>query len=312
MTLQDPVATRETTTSSGWRAAPTPSPQAAARTYATTVQVGDTWWTIAGNNNPPNDLSSTDCLTWTEASRGAVSHPRNAGATINNTLFTSGGIGIGPPPQQAVNQTFARNPAVAGGWTLVRTAPPWRGRREHMMAGFDGKLWVIGGADAAYQWFAEAWWTTPDFVDGWQPDTSWTGPARGDSAVAVYNNELWIIAGQSNGAAGLADAVSKAPGQAWRTRTLPPGFTARNCAQAQVVGDKLYVFGGRGGTAGGLLDMWCYDGAVWTQLGDTCPWGHDLFGYASTVKDGEIYVTGGNIGAGRAGGNQTIYIYTPA
>lgn len=310
MALEEPVATLERSTTAGWRTAPVTSPEAAACTYATIVQAGGAWWAPAASSYPPADLTSTDCLHWSLVYDYPPSRPRHASAAVDGQIFLTGGIGQGPRPLP-VSETWGRNPTVPGNWGRVDVSTPWRGRREHMMAGFDGKVWVIGGANEAYQWFDDAWFAPADFSSGWAQDAGFPAVGRGDAAVAIFRDELWLIGGKTNDpyVGLLGDAAVRSAGGGWRTAALP--FPARSDAQAQVVGDKLYVFGGSG-QYGGLTDMYCFDGETWTTLADACPWGGDLFGYFSTVKDGEIYVLGGNNGSGPSGGNAAIWIYTPA
>lgn len=311
MSLEDPVATLDRPpTTPGWRTAPTTSPAAATRSRACIVQLNGVYWMIAGCRDAA-DLSSTDCLTWTSVPTYSPQTPGNTGAVFGGYLMLYGGMRAGPPPPLASSDGYSRTPGAPypqGYWHKFETAP-WPGRREHMMAVFDDKLWVIGGATMSYNWYADAWYVSTN-SPGWQNDNTWAGPARGLTGVAVYRDELWVIGGKTNDpyVGWLGTAAVKPRGRAWEVRTIAPNFAPRYGAQAQVVGDKLYVFGGSG-SSGGLTDMWCYDGQTWTQLADACPWGGDLADYCSTVKDGEVYVLSG---FGNGGGNANIYIYNPA
>jgi N-acetylneuraminic acid mutarotase len=308
---QDTLTTLERPTTSGWRTAAKTSPEAATRSHAAIIELDGTYWMFGNAPQDMSDLSSPDCVSWTSTYTQSPRRPLNAGTVYGGILMLSGGLCYTPPPPQATSEVYYRDPKAGAPWRSNETAP-WGGRREHMMTTFDGKVWVIGGANQYYQYQNDAWFVATD-LPGWQNDATWVGPARGWAATAVYNNQLWVIGGRTDadphGTGLLATAAVKTAGQPWAVQTIAGDFTPRYGAQAQTVGDKLYVFGGHGPN-GGLNDMWRYDGATWTQLSDTCPWSVDLDGFSSIVKNGEIYVLAGyDATAGR--GNDVIYIYSP-
>lgn len=313
MSLDDTLALAEAPTTTGWRTAEKTSPQAATRSYAALVQLNGTYWLFGAAPQDGSDLSSTDCVTWTSTYSRSPRRDLNAGAVYGGYLMLTGGLCSAPPPPRAVSEVYSRNPATPSPsyWNMTETAP-WSGRREHMMATFDDKLWVIGGANQYYQYQNDAWYVSIN-SPGWQNDNSWAGPSRGWAATVVYGNQLWVIGGRTDsdpsGSGMLATAAVKTAGQAWAVQSIADDFSPRYGAQAQSVGGKLYVFGGHGPN-GGLNDMWRYDGTSWTRLADTCPWSVNLDGFSSIAKDGEIYVLAGyDATAGR--GNDVIYIYAP-
>lgn len=297
MSSQDPVATLDQPTTTGWRTLGQ-SPAAGARSRASLTRLGNTWW-ILGQSPSQNfsDLYSTDCLTWTELYDRSPRRALNAGVALGDRLWLTGGLCDTPPPPRAVNEVYAYSGVSGQYWASDPTRVDWAGRREHAVAAFNGKLWVIGGATLSYQFYADVWTWTPGDAQ-WERNSDGVIGPRGNVATAVYNNELYVIGGWNSQGA-LGDVAITPPTGPWRG--VSPGFEARRFALAAVAGNKLHVFGGSG-MNGPLSDMWTFDGGTWARLDDSCPWGGGG-GYMCTVNGDDIIVLGG--------GDPNVYAYTP-
>lgn len=79
-------------------------------------------------------------------------------------------------------------------WTLNTAVPPWKGRKNYKHFVFDGKLWIVGGADANYRVFNDAWvsadgtnWNQyPIYAETGWPQSKW-------SDYFTTSDGLWVM-----------------------------------------------------------------------------------------------------------------------
>ncbi|MBC2840231.1 malectin domain-containing carbohydrate-binding protein [Robiginitalea sp. SC105] len=193
-------------------------------------------------------------------------------------------------------------------WSTISNSAP--SEFNHFQAlEYNGLIWVIG----AFKNNAFPNELPADYVWAYNPaqDTWIQGPEipparkRGSAGLVVYNDKFYVIAGNTIGHNGgyqaWFDEFDPATG-VWTTLTDAP--RARDHFHAEVIGDKLYVAGGRlsGGTGGTFapliaeVDVYDFTSGTWSTL----PSGQNLptpRGAASVaVFQNELYVIGGEIG----------------
>jgi hypothetical protein len=144
------------------------------------------------NDTVLNDVwSSTDGLTWTEATPSAPWSPRaDAGVEVwNDELYMVGGAGH--------NDVWRSSDGKA--WTEVTREAKWHVRHDQGTAVFDGKLWIFGGYVGDHRnaqndvWFSEDGrnWTRQDDAAPWSP--------RSGAHNVVFRDELWMYSGKHTG-----------------------------------------------------------------------------------------------------------------
>ncbi|WP_420593136.1 malectin domain-containing carbohydrate-binding protein [Robiginitalea biformata] len=181
---------------------------------------------------------------------------------------------------------------------------------------YNGLIWVIGAfktnsfpneAPADYVWAYNP--ATDQWIQG--PEIP-ADRKRGSTGLVVYNDKFYIIAGNKLGHNGQYgpwfDEFDPATGT-WTTLDDAP--RARDHFHAEVIGDKLYVVGGRlSGGAGGTfapliaeVDVYDFTTSTWSTL----PAGQNLptprAAASVAVFQDELYVIGGEIEVDLQGNN---------
>jgi N-acetylneuraminic acid mutarotase len=168
---------------------------------------------------------------------------------------------------------------------------------------FDGKLWVTGGeydAGGMADYYDDVWWSANGLA--WNLATGsadfW---ARGFHRLVAFNNQLWILGGQTLDEFGqetlLGDAWSSGDGQHWTERSTVAGFFPRKHLCAAGWNGKLLVWSGFGyntqGTLGLLHDAWqSTDGTLWSRVYEQGVYS-PRYGAAATVHEGKLWMVGG-------------------
>ncbi len=180
---------------------------------------------------------------------------------------------------------------VADTWTPIAPAP--RGLDHHMMAAYNGKLYVLKYADIyVYDPAANSWSS--------QPDNS--GMTRGDGTAVTLGPFIYVIGG------------GPLPIQRWQPdtdvwETLAPLQTSRGHVHAVVLDGKIWVLAGRSGNSA-FRTVEIYDPATNTfspgPAMDSVRSGH-----AAEVVNGKIVVAGGEVpGPNRLA--RTAEVFDPA
>jgi N-acetylneuraminic acid mutarotase len=200
--------------------------------------------------------------------------------------------GGGPGPEGATGTTGPGGAEPSGavpgatGWRSLAAAPT--ARQEVGGAAVDGRIWVVGGLTAG---------GASTKVEAYDPATDrWTaGPdlplALHHLAVVAYRGELVVVGGFGRGASDLydgpSDRVLALRGGRWVD--VPRLRRPRGAAAAAVVGDVLYVVGGRDDD-GLIAPTEAFDGAAWTDRAPI-PTARD---HVAAVSDGQaVYAVGG-------------------
>jgi N-acetylneuraminic acid mutarotase len=160
----------------------------------------------------------------------------------------------------------------------------------------DGKIYAIGGSSGS-----DLPLNNNEMYD--PVSNSWTverpmPTARSNFAIAVYNSKIYVIGGTvGNGFVGNNEVYDPSTNM-WETKTSMP--TPRGDLSASVVNDKIYLIGGKiySNTNPYFAETnlnEVYDPAndSWT-IKSSIP--TSVFGYASAVMNGKIYIAGGSTG----------------
>ncbi len=177
-------------------------------------------------------------------------------------------------------------------WTSITPMPTARGGLS--VATVNGKIYAIGGMSG------DAPVNVNEVYDPESNDWTTEAPmptARSGCAVAVYDNEIYVIGGTvgNNGFVGNNEVYNPAT-NTWGTEASMP--TPRAYLSANVVNGKIYLIGGEEYSSispyyieTNLTEV--YDPATNTWTTGT-PIPIAVYGYASTVTDGEIHIIGGS------------------
>jgi len=140
---------------------------------------------------------STDGVAWEKILDGAPWGPRGmigGSAVFNGRMWIMGGGTYDTPahPQRTqYNDVWSSSDGRE--WQQYTNAASWSPRQYHDVAIFDGRLWIMEGFDDVN--LKDVWHSS----DG----ASWTEmleipwPARHAASVFVYNNALWLAAGNN-------------------------------------------------------------------------------------------------------------------
>ncbi|MBI2858078.1 MAG: kelch-like protein [Chloroflexi bacterium] len=176
-------------------------------------------------------------------------------------------------------------------------APLPEANSEFALTEWDGKIYVIGGYPST-RITVTAVQVYDSRRDHWEITTPLPQPINHGMAAAV-NGKVYVIGGQTTASgnleeAGYLDTVFEYdPSTArWTPRATMP--TKRSAGAPAVIGDKIYVAGGRPPRGN---DFAVYDtrANTWTVLPDVPTQRNHL---VAAAIDGKIYVVGGRFGGG--------------
>jgi hypothetical protein len=282
-------------------------PPWSARYGHTNVVFNSKLWIIGGKEGAGasrNDVwSSPDGVTWTQVIPTAPWSQRflHRSVAFHNKLWVIGGDeGDGDFRQDVWSSPDGVT------WTQVNIGsyPLWTKRSGHTSVVFDHRLWVMGGwdenCDDSVDFHRNDVWSSSDGVKWSQltSDAHWCG--RGGHSSAVFDNKLWVIAGEDGGDS-VNDVWSSPDGVTWTqvNRGTYPPWIARYGHTSVVFDNKLWVIGGRAGSNAGesLNDVWSSpDGIKWTEVTAAAPWPGRM-GHTSVVFDNKLWVIGGSAGS---------------
>ena len=168
------------------------------------------------------------------------------------------------------------------------------------LAGFHGKLWLVGGHDSYDMLNADIWnsadgvfWTRVTFTGGFV--------ARSRARLLVFNDRLWLIGGNGTKpdqpAAPLADVWSSADGITWREETAHAPFGGRFDHGAVVFDDRMWVIGGTTDGAARTNDVWwSTNGVDWTEANHAAAFSART-GHTVSVMNGHLWLVAGDDGS---------------
>jgi N-acetylneuraminic acid mutarotase len=245
---------------------------------------------------------------WTKAAPFPEPMEETHAVTANGKLYVMGGF---LPPGVAPGIVYEYDPA-SDTWTKKKTMPV---PCHHMaMAEYRGKIYVMGGLvrgpkPGGWQPIDNAWEYDPA-TDSWKALPPMPGGKRGAAIAEEVGGKIYVIGGATtepgtNEVALYSNRPQRSVGtneaydpatNTWETRSPMP--TARNHAASGVVDGKIYVIGGRVGSAfipiasnTDIVEE--YDPATntWGALRHRMPHGRSAVAYGT--YGGKIYVAGG-------------------
>ncbi|HEX6188418.1 MAG TPA: protein kinase [Pyrinomonadaceae bacterium] len=207
-------------------------------------------------------------------------------------------------------------PVSLGSWS--EKAPMPKPRAGAAVAALDGRLYVVSGFDGA---------ETIDDVEVYDPATdSWTSrasipTARTAAGAAAIAGKLYVFGGCGRNSEGNHDCRVGTTNameaydphtNTWRARAPMP--TARSAMATAVIGDRLYVAGGRGPcppcSPYQVLEI--YDPVTDTWDRNAAPLPIALSGAGGAALNGKFYVVGGDLGKPEPQRANLLASYDPA
>jgi len=213
------------------------------------IDKGVTWGLIKANDYTPAPPNSF----WTPRhTAGAVKHTVGGveylyiiGSDVYNGPQNNLGTGVG-------TSDVWRSPDGVN-WTRLTDTAPWGPRVLHMVASFQGKLYVMGGLTNSLDPTSavnDVWASSDDGVTWTQlPNAPWAprGLVNSGQGLPVFNGKLYLMGGGT---------------------------------YANVPVGALYN------------DVWSFDGAVWTQVTPAAPWSPRQYN-ATFVFEKKLWVANG-------------------
>jgi Big-like domain-containing protein len=197
--------------------------------WASTAVVHDNRMWALGEG--PGVWSSTDGVNWTCATASAPYGNRSfpAVASFNGKLWLMGGStpapgkgisnpnGLGYPDIDMNNDVWCSTDGAA--WTRTADHAAWNRRMWSSAQAYAGRLWIMGGYDNdAYTNLGDTWYTTDGIA--WrqqsQSEVSWV--PRHFPTTLVFNDSLWLIAGNA----------WPVQNDVWKLSATPPTATVTN------------------------------------------------------------------------------------
>ena len=222
----------------------------------------DKLWVIGGFfNKAKNDAwYSADGTTWVEITKNETESVkftmRDSHASVvfddgfGDKLFVIGGFSSGYKNDVWCSVTGAQ-------WTCITGETSFSPRVGHGAAVFKNNIYLIGGYDGAG--YKNDIWRSPDGIR-WEKVSGATDfdPRRGH-AVVTFKDKLWVIGGYGENEKYYNDIWCSSDGASWRRIVTAfsenSGFSPRRGHSAVVYKNKLWIFGGYGGT-GYMGDLW--------------------------------------------------------
>jgi hypothetical protein len=245
-------------------------------------------------------------------------------ATLGGCAPRTGSVGTGPPAATApANPATAANPETTQGvplygWQNVTVQAAFAGRDGAGLLVYGNKLWLLGGWNPSTVVFPnytsnEVWnssdgknWTqvkpntfgTPAF----DSSTDWEG--RHMAGWVVFNNQLWIVGGDSNQCHYQPNAWNSSDGLHWTQVTSQLPWGARVLFYTLVFNNKIWVMGGQTlvlDTCSGYPqeetffdDVWSSsDGSNWVEVTPAAAWDPRGVICGAVVFQGRMWVIGG-------------------
>lgn len=193
-------------------------------------------------------------------------------------------------------------------WERVASSSPWGGRMLHIVASFDGALWVMGGqtdlTDPATA--RNDVWKSVDGGANWTQVTAAAGWSKRGMVYDVVEHDdglMYLVGGGTyhNTAASRTyynDVWSTSDGITW-TEVLADGhaqWAAREYHNVKSAAGRLWVLNGYNATTGNLGSVFysADNGANWTELA-SAPWTASHADGVAVTPNGLVRASGNNL-----------------
>ena len=166
----------------------------------------------------------------------------------------------------------------------------------------DDKIWVLGGIDAAFNFYADIWSSTDSgltWTEVSPTDTHWAGRSYHQSF--IHDDKIWILGGTIlDGTVNHTNDIwsSADSGLTWtEVSPIETHWSGRSGHQSFVHDDKIWVLGGYDGNSY-KNDIWTSadSGITWKEVSPTETHWSGRSGHQSFVYDDKIWVLGGYVG----------------
>jgi Kelch motif len=240
----------EATTGAAW----------SARFGATLLVYNNELWLVGGfdGTNPDNDVwYTTDGANWTEATASAFSggaRQMSNGFVYGGAMYVMGGLGA-----SSIYKADVYSSTNGSTWTQV-TSSAWGGVGRMMFgAGVIGTTFYVWGGVGSAGNLTNVWcstnsgstWSDSSTANtcgsGLQGTTSAAFPGRFGQSSVIYNNEMWVMAGDGSSSE-LNDVWYSSNGSTWTEATGSALFTARQEGTEVVYDNQMWYMGGWDGT----------------------------------------------------------------
>jgi hypothetical protein len=186
-----------------WETIEKPMPWAS-RSAAGSVVFNGRAWIMGGISRDTgkrlNDVwSSSDGIHWRQETPTAPWSPRQLHDNVvafNNRLWVIGGGIQNYHPFKAYRDVWSSPDGIQ--WDLATDQAPWPPRFWASTAVYKGQMWLFGGfrSEPKMENFADVW-HSPDGITWRQFDTDAAWSARHEVSPYVFNDKLWIVAGNA-------------------------------------------------------------------------------------------------------------------
>lgn len=224
----------------------------------TSVVFNNKMWVIGGYNGSTNlnDVwSSSDGVTWIQATSAAASSGRNSSSVVfNNKMWLIGGW-VDSYPWALSNIWFTSDGIT---WTQATSTAAFNGRAGHTSVVFDNKMWVIGGGNGSTI-FNDVWYSLDGII--WTQATAAAAfSSRSGHTSVVFDNKIWVIGGTNDfygcGGDRFNDVWYSSDGITWTQATSAAQFSGRDVHTSVVFDNKIWVIAGFTNGGNGLNDVW--------------------------------------------------------
>ena len=259
------------------------------------VVVGGTSGRSSFNNNVWSSTGAGESLTLAGPDSFPIGILGAALAELGGTLYLSGGL----DSSNTFLNTVWRSVDGGANWVEAGTFSP-DGRYLHSMVSYNDKLYIIGGSLPALASSGEVL-SSSDGVTWNEAGTIETAGTGGyGRAVAVHNNTLFIIGGQTFDGGGntrvFTDSFAIDKDGTIHTLTVSNNLPAYGYAAAVSFKGTIYRIGGENADGDPQNDIWSSaDGQNWTRLEN---FRVRIGSYQALVHGEGIYVLGGYNGGG--------------
>jgi len=299
-----------------WAQVISPYPGPPGKTYHTAATIGGVMFVLGGDSS-----STTSLIGWVPETNGWSPYP---GTTLTN-LFASdmddvGGMLIvfgGSSSGGYLNNIYAIHPSnITGGWIPISSDSSIPQRNGHTITELGGLMYVFGGWDST-QYFADLWSFDTSVLYNGGTATTWkkyssTGPSpRNSHSMMADGGKLWLFGGffHDISTGTNVNCLSPAYGCTWyndlwsysvkddKWTQLKPSNPPpkRSAHSAELIGDRMIVFGGQASDTLPLNDLWSYSITrnEWTQLKPSNSIPLARFTHSSSIIGSTMFIYGG-------------------
>lgn len=213
----------------------------------------------------------------------------NAMAIFEGQVWSFGGENDYVPADGLTDELW--NSANGANWASVPTSGlTAEGRRAHTMTNFNGKLYIIGGENAAGTHLNDIWYSDDGLTWSYSDGLSTHGIIVAHQTL-VFNSRMYVIAGDL--ITGNTKVLSTSDGITWTLETSN-AFSGRGGHKAVVFNGAMYVIGGETTASTRLNEIWTStNGSTWTQVTTSGTIFSPRNGHTTTVYNGKVWIIAG-------------------